>query len=195
MILIFDTETTGLPLHPAAPLDKQPKIIEFGCVMLSPEDGEVVETHNFLINPRQLLDPVITKITGLVDADLVDQPIFAQVLPQIQEIFARSTAAVAHNLPFDKSLMRFELARMRIQLSHDSDPIAPADPAAKKFPWPAKEMCTVGAFQEVWGRRPKLIELYEWSLRRPLAQTHRASDDAAALAEIVREEELWRDLQ
>ena len=178
-IMVFDTETTGLPLHPSAPLEKQPRIIEFGAALLSSKDGSIVEEANILINPGNLpLDPVITKITGLTDDDLKDAPLIREVWPQIVALFAKSRGVIAHNLPFDRSLVKFEMARL------DSG----------EFPWPARELCTVGAFQEVWGRRPKLVELYEWSIGKPLAQTHRALDDVHALVEIVQKEGVWRDL-
>lgn len=183
MILVFDTETTGLPLHPSAPLDKQPRIIEFGAALLSQTTGEVVEEFNALISPGNgvPLEDIIVKITGITDEDLINCPRFSGVLPQIQTLFAQAKWVVAHNLPFDRSLMKFDLARI--------------DKGLEVLPWPANELCTVGAFKEIWGRNPKMTELYEWSLGRPLAQTHRAIEDVRALVEIIQKEELWRDMQ
>lgn len=182
MIMVFDTETTGLPLHPTAPLAKQPQIIEFGAALLSRETGEIVDEMNILINPGYgvFLEAVITKITGITDDDLVGCPMFEAALPMMRAFFARATGVIAHNLPFDKSLVRYELARLDMPLH--------------ELPWPERELCTVGAFQEIWGRRPKLVELYEWSLGKPLEQTHRAIDDVRALVEIVQKEGVWRDL-
>lgn len=188
MILVFDTETTGLPLSPAAPLELQPKVIEFGGALLNPEDGSVTETINVLINPLQPLEPVITKITGLTDEDLKDKPIFSVALPEISAFCAKAThGVIAHNLPFDEALMRFELARLGMTLA--TEPQMGQD----TFPWPEHRICTVGLFQNIWGRRPKLIELYEWSLRKPLGQTHRALDDVLALVEIVQAEGVWEE--
>lgn len=188
MILVFDTETTGLPLYPKAPLEKQPKIIEFGGALLNPETGSVAETLNVLINPQQPLEAVITKITGITDADLSGKPIFSKALPEIKAFCSKAThGVIAHNLPFDESLMRFELARLGAALAPE------AEAGQEKFPWPERRICTVGLFQAIWGRRPKLTELYEWSLRKPLPQTHRALDDVLALVEIVQEEGVWEE--
>ena len=82
---------------------------------------------------------------------------------------------VAHNLPFDKAIIRGELARCGIE----------------DFPWPERELCTVGLHRDAWGRNPRLVELYESVMGKPLAQTHRALDDANALVEIIQKEELW----
>lgn len=168
LVLVFDTETTGLLLHPDAPLAKQPRIIELGAALLNPA-GEVVETLSQLINPGEPLSEEIIKITGIRDADLADAPTFAQCLPQLRHVFGQACAVFAHNLPFDRGMLRNELARADVV----------------EFPWPRQEHCTVGLHREAWGRNPKLTELYAATTGRPLPQTHRALDDVMALVEIV----------
>lgn len=174
MILVYDTETTGLTLHPDAPATKQPRMIEFGGVLLD-RQGRIVEEASILINPGEPITPEITKITGITDADVTDAPSFVQALPQLRRIFAEATTVMAHNLPFDKAIVRGELARANVL----------------DFPWPQRELCTVGLYKDQWGRNPRLLELYEAVLGRPLAQTHRALDDVRALVEIIHAEELW----
>ncbi len=168
LILVFDTETTGLPLHPQAPLAKQPKIIELGAALLD-RSGNVVETLSQLVHPGEEVTAEITKITGITNADLVGAPSFKDCLPQLRHIFGQAGAVFAHNLPFDKSMVMFDLARINCD----------------DFPWPSREYCTVGMHKEQWGRNPRLIELYEATMGHPLAQTHRALDDVMALVEIV----------
>ncbi len=174
MIIVYDTETTGLTLHPDAPVAKRPRMIEFGAVLLD-RNGRVVKAASILINPGEQLTAEIVKITGITDEDLKDAPSFAEVLPQLRRIFSEADTVMAHNLPFDKAILRGELARMDV---HD-------------FPWPQRELCTVGLYKDQWGRNPRLIELYESVMGKPLAQTHRALDDVHALVEIIQKEELW----
>jgi DNA polymerase III subunit epsilon len=174
--LIFDTETTGLTLHPSAPVEKQPRMIEFGGVLLSLESGEIEEEFSLLINPGAPLPPEIVKITGITDDDLRDAPTFSEILPQIVGIFLRCEVVVAHNLPFDRSILRGELARAKVT----------------EFPWPPREACTMGMYRTEWGRDPRLVELYESVMGHPLAQTHRALDDVKAMVEVIQKEQLWR---
>lgn len=174
MIVVFDTETTGLTLHPDAPLVKQPRMIEFGAVVLD-RRGEILEEASILINPREPLTAEITKITGITDSDLADAPVFADTLPQIRRIFEGAELVMAHNLPFDRAILKGELARADVF----------------DFPWPPRELCTVGLYKEQWGRNPRLQELYAAIMGHPLAQTHRALDDVKALVEIVQKEALW----
>ncbi len=174
LLLVFDTETTGLTLHPNAPLSKQPKIIEFGGIVLL--NGEVEEVVSFLMDPGESLTEEIVKITGITDKDLDGQPPFRERVPTLKKLFGRCGAVAAHNFPFDEAMMVNEL--LRCGSAHD-------------FPWPARKMCTVGMYKEQWGRNPKLVELYADIMGKPLAQTHRALGDVKALVEIIQEEELW----
>lgn len=167
-IIVFDTETTGLLMHPDAPLSKQPKIIQFGAVLLN-EHGVVVEELSEMINPGEAISDEITKITGITNQELRFAPGFTQVFPRIKNMFDKSFAVFAHNLPFDKAMLFNELERHNII----------------GFPWPKQEYCTAGMHKDFWGRNPKLIKLYEATMGMPLAQTHRALDDVMALVEII----------
>lgn len=166
--LIFDTETTGLPLHPNARLELQPHIIEWGG-MLVDEEGTELAALNFLIDPGIPLPEVITKITGIKPEDLAGQPTFKFAAMQFKSMFERADQLIAHNLPFDSSLMKFDLTRCGM---------------LDGWPWPRLNLCTVQEHAEMWGRRPKLTELYEFYMGAPLAQTHRAIDDVRALRDV-----------
>ena len=169
MIIVFDTETTGIPKHPGAKIEAQPKCIELAAVAVD-FDGEIVDQYVQLFDPGQPLEPIITKITGITDEVLKDQPRFADKLPEIRKFFDRAAACVAHNLPFDTTIIELEVERA----------------GGKPFIWPPIQICTVQENAERWGRRPKLVELYEEVMGRPLAQTHRALDDVEALIDVCK---------
>jgi len=168
-LIVFDTETTGLTLHPDAKLALQPRIIEIGAVLCC--DGVARESLSQLINPQTHIEDEITNITGLSNADVADAPLFADYLPTLRDFFAKADLVVGHNLLFDRDMLEYELRRHGQTLAD--------------FPWPKKELCTVGVFREEFGKQPTLKALHEHVLGRPLAQTHRALDDANALLEIV----------
>lgn len=173
--IVFDTETSGLTLHPAAPLSKQPHIIEFGATMLSTVDGSIVDSIEILINPGIPITAEITGITGISPDMLVGQPTFAEAWPRIRDFFDRSGAALAHNEPFDAAMLGFELKRAGI----------------KDWTRP-KAMCTVGLYRPEFGYDPKLTQVYNLVMGRPLDQKHRAASDVAALVEIVQAAGIWR---
>lgn len=170
---IYDTETTGLTLHPDAPLDKQPRIIEFGALMLSMTSGEVIDSISLLINPGCKLPPEIPGITGIKDEDLIGQPSFEKAWPKIRAFLDRSDIMLAHNEPFDHQLVEMELKRAAI----------------KGFKWPPT-FCSVGLYRDQWGFDPKLTQLYERVMGKSLDQKHRALSDVQALAEVVQKDGL-----
>jgi DNA polymerase III subunit epsilon len=165
--LIFDTETTGLLLPSDAALDSQPRIIEIGLIRIA---GKKRAEFSWLINPGIPITEEITKITGLRDADVAGAPTFSEVVGELVEAFLGAEQLVAHNLPFDRGMLVTELRRLGREHA---------------FPYPPRQLCTVAAFEHVKGRRMRLTELYEHALKRPLAQTHRALDDARALEEVL----------
>jgi DNA polymerase III epsilon subunit-like protein len=175
-IIVFDTETTGLLLHPDADLAKQPRVVEFGAAILSGESGEILDTYNTLINPGIPIPEEASKISGIKDEDVKDAPRIGEVWPDIAKLFDRCCAMFSHNLPFDKGMMLLEIRHMQLP----------------GFVFPEKEICTVSQYRELWGRNPKLTELYLTIMRKNLAQSHRALDDVLALVEIIQAEELWR---
>lgn len=168
--IVYDTETTGLLLPDAAALKDQPQIIEFGIVKLDAKYKEVLR-KSWLINPGRMLPPEITKITGLVDADLEGQPSFIDILPEIEQAFLGVERVIAHNLPFDLGMLTNELKRVNRQYA---------------FPYPPNQLCTVQLSEQYGGKRMNLKKFYQHITGKELAQTHRALDDVDALVEIVR---------
>jgi DNA polymerase III epsilon subunit-like protein len=175
LLLAMDFETTNLTLHPNADLSKQPRAIEFGGALVDMATGEIVEELSVLIDPEEEITAEITKITGITNDDVRGAPKFIEVLPQLRHMFAQATVVAAHNLPFDRMILKCELRRANVL----------------DFPWPPREMCTVGVYKEHWGRNPKLTELYEFVMGEPLAQTHRALEDVKAMVEIIQKDRLW----
>ena len=178
-IACFDTETTGLPLHPSVPLDQQPRITEFAAVIVdtaapAPEAWEYFST---LVNPGIPLTAEITKITGLTTEMLRDCPPWADVAERVRRLFeAGVEGVVAHNLPFDRRMVDMEFARLD----------------APQLVWPERAMCTAAEHAALWGYRPRLLDLYEHVCGTRPRQQHRALADAKLLAEIVCRAELWR---
>ncbi len=179
MLIIYDTETTGLVKHPAAPLAKQPRMIEFGAAALSLKDGKVMKTLKTFVHPGEDVTDEITKITSITNDDLKDAPDFNRAwCLNIFPFLKQSTLLLAHNEPFDHAIIDYELKR---------------DGTLKAFKWP-QTFCTISLYRERWGRDMKLTELYASIMGKELDQKHRALSDVEALVEIVQKEKLWEAL-
>lgn len=169
--LVIDCETTGLLLPSVSDLNDQPRIIEFGAVVI--QDGDVVQRYNQLINPGFDIETVITKITGITNDDLKGKPKFPEVADEIYAMFEGAEMVIAHNVEFDSTMVHNEFKRLGRSID---------------FP---DLICTVQEFYHVYGRRMKLPELYRHFLKKELKQTHRAIDDVEALVEILQHIKYW----
>src|ERR1700741_156004 len=166
----YDTETTGLPAHRLVSRNKQPRIIEFGGMIT---DGDnVTHTLEFICNPGVAIEPIITEITGLTNADLETKPPFEEFVPQLADFFGRAQACIAHNLSFDKSMLQWDLERIGLTL--------------KDINFPDIQICTVEQTFHRFGRRMRLIELYERITGQPYVQKHRALDDVRLMHEMCK---------
>ena len=170
MMIVFDLETTGLPKAEGADLDLQPRITEFGAVKLDEELNEI-GTLEFMCNPGIPLEPQITKITGITDDDLKDQKPFVARVDEICDFFLGERRLVAHNLPFDKTILTFELERLGRVTS---------------FPWPPEHTCTVEIGEVVWNKKRKLGDIYFEVTGEEHKGAHRAIADVRALIEVIR---------
>lgn len=98
---IVDIETTGSYAAGC-------RIIE---IAINIHDGEeVVERFQTLLNPGHSVPYFIRMLTGIHDDMLQDAPEFKEVAPRIFELLA-SSVFVAHNVNFDYSFVRHELAQ------------------------------------------------------------------------------------
>jgi DNA polymerase III epsilon subunit family exonuclease len=167
-MIFFDTETTGLIQNAALSLDKQPYIIEIGMVREPEIEGRNKHFHTTL-KPPIPLPKIITKITGLTDEDLDDSPVFEDIYIELCEFVDGEKVWAAHNMPFDKGMLEFELRRCFMD---------------KEFPWPDRYIDTVQLAKPHYnGQYKKLLFLYE-DLIGPYEQTHRAIDDAEMVMKV-----------
>jgi len=169
-MIVFDLETTGLPKAEGSDLDMQPKVIEFGGIKID-EDFNEIDRMEFLCNPGQDLDPVITKITGISDDMLVGKKPFIAHYKDLCDWFLGESTMCAHNLSFDRKVLRFELERIDKMTS---------------FPWPYKHVCTVEVGENVWGVKRKLSEIYEEVTGQKHIGAHRATADIEATIEVLK---------
>ena len=174
-MIVFDTETTGLPLTEHAPLSSQPKIIEIACIKLDFNLKEV-ERFDALVNPEMPIPKAASAVNNISDEDVKDKPPFAGIYNDLCNFFLGEKTVFAHNCPFDMSMLKFELKRLGYEY---------------QFPYPTEQMCTVELSRpllqsEDAPRSLRLMDLYHHAFDKKHAKAHRAMADVEALVEYIR---------
>lgn len=165
-MLFFDTETTGLLKPELSDLNMQPYVTEI-FIAKTNEQFEVIDEFETLIKPPVPLPEIITKITGLTDDDLADQPSFIDIYPDLCNFVLGEKSICAHNASFDITMIANELRRIDCLL---------------KFPWPIQHICTVEKSMSIRNKRLKLSDLYELATgETEIEGAHRAGNDVYAL--------------
>lgn len=94
--ICIDLETTGL--NP-----KRDRIIEIGAVKV--RNGQIVETFQQLIDPRQQLEERVEILTGISSKELEGNPTIQEVLPMLKE-FLGEDVLLGHRVLFDYSFLK-----------------------------------------------------------------------------------------
>lgn len=95
--VVVDIETTGI-----SPTSNM--ITEIGALKII--DNTVVDTYSQLINPEAFVSEQITRITGLTNEILKNQPVLGQVFEKFNT-FCEDLPLLGHNIMFDFSFLKY----------------------------------------------------------------------------------------
>lgn len=156
MFAIVDIETTG-------GYASGNSITEIAIAI---HDGErMVDFFETLINPQIPVPRYIQALTGITNAMVSQAPLFEDVAPKIYGLLC-DKVFVAHNVNFDYSFVRYQLA----QLGYDLD---------------CKKLCTVRLGRKVLpGHRSYSLGNLCRNLEIEIEQRHRAGGDALATVKL-----------
>lgn len=107
-LVVIDTETT-------LDTDRKRRAVAVGLVVCSGKTGALSRQVSWLLNPGCPIDAKSQEKHHIADEDVVDAPPFADIWPDIAAYMKQrkgeTLVIVAHNAPFDLSLLRDEVAR------------------------------------------------------------------------------------
>ena len=182
-ILIFDTETSGLP--PFKMVQKKrtiacpTKYIKYweDCRMVElawqiyQSNGTFVKSYFSLVYPNGFqISPESTKVHGITQKEAITHGKPIQTILQDFEADLQTVGTlVAHNIDFDYHVVLSEYVRQSLSM----------DSLKTK-----KQICTMKNWLQTNRKWPKLTELYYECFQEKLQQTHRALDDVDACARI-----------
>lgn len=179
-IIVFDTETNGLPKRWTAPIedtDNWPRLVQLSYILYH-SDGEQIQERDYIIRPDGFtIDPESSKIHGISHRRALEEGCeLGAAIDDFDDALGSADVVVAHNLRFDKSILACEVVR----LGGDSD----------ELDYPNESICTMLAgvsITAIPGARggykwPKLEELYHKLFGSSFENAHNSLADAQATA-------------
>lgn len=180
MFLIYDTETTGLPLRDNAPieeLENWPRIVQIAW-QLHDETGMLLDVRNHLIVPEGFEIPYSAeKVHGISTEKAMQLGIpLKEAMADFAEAINKSSFIIGHNVKFDLNITAAEFLRCGIENKLLSTTAVCTMELTRDFcKLPGK------------GNRfkfPKLEELYSILFNESFNEAHNASADVNATARI-----------
>lgn len=157
-LAVFDLETTGVDVA-------QDRIVQIAVVRIEPDGART--TFESLVNPQRPIPPAATAVHGISDADVRDQPPFAQIRTRLQEMFAGADLAGYNSIRFDLPLLEAELKRAGIELDFTG----------------ARHFDAMAIFHRM--ERRDLSAAYRFYCDKDLVGAHSALADTMATLEIL----------
>jgi DNA polymerase III epsilon subunit-like protein len=174
-VMIFDVETTGLLPRDRTgiPLTELPHILQISFVIFDTQYWRVVKSVDFHINVPSTVEisPLITELTGITREKCDSGTTILNALLEFQKEYMLCNMIVAHNIQFDREMIRVEMERNREQiLTFDTNMIfnAEYEKSVNKEIYCTMQMgrnvCKIVSLTKTgktYFKSPKLIELYE----------------------------------
>ena len=165
----FDFETTGLIVNRLRTLDKQPWAVELYMEHIDTTSLTKVKEFQSHFKPGGKMEKGAASVTNLTDEMLLDKPLFAEKIDEIDSMLNEAEYMAGQNVMFDLSIMEFEYKRCGREL----------DLTGKRI------IDTIEQTSYIFGYRPKLGDLYEQFFGKRFVDSHTASADAVATSEII----------
>lgn len=167
-ILVFDTETTGLPEKGASIYDKSkwPYIIQLSYILYDISNNSALIKNNYIkINESVIISPDSFNIHHISREILDEHGInIVPALREFNECLKRCDVVVGHNISFDKRLIFVECFRHNIKQYFtqfvDNKQIVKAEFCTMKNTTQFCKLERLSKTNQIYTKHPKLGELY-----------------------------------
>jgi DNA polymerase III epsilon subunit-like protein len=172
LIMILDTETTGLPKKRQFTPDNvnyfnESRMIELGYIIYD-ENKKEIKRYNSLIKPDNF-EINNSHIHGITTLDcIVDGKELKNVLNEFYQDLLKVDKLICHNIEFDYNILLNEAYRVKnIELFYHLQKV--------------NRICTLELTQKLYGKKTKLSNWYKLLFNQDPQQNHRALDDVLLL--------------
>ena len=177
MYLVFDTETTGLPLNYRAPLtdfNNWPRMVQIAW-QIHDIKGDLIEVKNYIIKPEGFTIPYNSEKIHGISTELAHKkglPL-KEVLSFFTEALNSVEFIIGHNISFDNNIVGCEFLRSEMTNVLESKTSIDTKEESTNF-------CQLPGGRGGKYKWPNLSELYNKLFGESFAEAHNASADVEA---------------
>ena len=177
MYLVFDTETTGLPLNYRAPLtdfNNWPRMVQIAW-QIHDIKGDLIEVKNYIIKPEGFTIPYNSEKIHGISTELAHKkglPL-KEVLSFFTEALNSVEFIIGHNISFDNNIVGCEFLRSEMVNVLESKTSIDTKEESTEF-------CQLPGGRGGKYKWPNLSELYNKLFGESFAEAHNASADVEA---------------
>jgi DNA polymerase III epsilon subunit-like protein len=120
LILVFDTETTGLPntkILDSNNVELWPSIVQFSYILYDTDKHKIIKKGNYIINipDHVIISPDAIKVHKITKqmCELKGTPI-KDVLDEFHKLFLKADIVIGHNIEFDLNMIKSEYYRIML---------------------------------------------------------------------------------
>jgi len=182
-LLIFDTETTGLPIGRNTSIiatNKWPYIVQLSYLLYDTTNNTVIEQLDTLIN---IQSPVIIpqdaiNIHGITNEMCKENGRdIKEILENFNNVLLQADQIVAHNLQFDKSMLLVEFIRNRLTNNFTTSNLPIPEFCTMQHSIELCSIMRINKYGTSYKKYPKLIELYQKLFNETPSGLHNAMAD------------------
>lgn len=180
-ILVYDTETTGLPLFDQPSDDpRQPHIVELAAGLYDAETGERIDLLHAIVRPNGWTIPdEVARIHGITtERALAEGRAEDEVFGEFVALWRRADLRVAHNESFDARIVRIACKRFLGDGLADEWKAGKAECTAR-LSTPIINLPPTGKMMAAGFRKPKTPNLTE-CIRHFFSEAHDGAHGALA---------------
>ncbi len=179
MFLIYDTETTGLPINDNAPLtdfENWPRLVQLAW-QIHDEKGELVEVKNYIVKPEGFVIPrAAEKVHGISTERATNEgESLDKVLGEFIKVLQKVKVVAGHNVEFDNTVVRVECMRKELECPLTEKIIVDTKETSTNY-------CAIPGGRGGKFKWPKLSELHIKLFGENFDAAHNASADVQATA-------------
>lgn len=184
IVLVFDTETTGLPAERNTSIfetDKWPYIVQLTYLLYDMKNHNVIEMEDLIIKCEIDIPEEASNIHGITtNISMIKGLEIDKALDLFDSALKRADVVVGHNISFDKRLYMVETIRRKRRQYFTVDKIKKEEYCTMKN---GKDLCKIEKISykgEKYYKYPTLTELYKTLFNKEPNGVHNALNDVLA---------------